>query len=351
MSKVTICIPAYNAEKTIAETLESLLNQTYGDFNIIVSDNYSTDRTVEVVKEYEHRGVKLVTCPLQPINTGSLLDNSYSSGQNWNSLIDIGDTDFIGIFHSDDIFSIDLIQKQVEIIEANEDCCIVFSMLKYIDENSRIINVKIDNLGDTNFIILNQLDFINNILEKNHFFSTSGVLIKRDKWKQAGKFDPYKWEQQADTEFWIRISEFGRVAIINEQLVLYRLHLNQDSNKWKQIYKFKQIPFFDVIDHYLYEKDFINKINKKSKSKYQLYKNKDSIRLAANYCNNNQNEESLLHLNSLPSLFSREIFQIYILAGKKFLVKLIISKLMIFAIKFKFNLILKINLYLIKKIE
>jgi glycosyltransferase involved in cell wall biosynthesis len=351
MSKVTICIPAYNAEKTIAETLESLLDQTYNDIKIIVSDNYSTDRTVEVVKEYEHRGVKLVTCPLKPINTGSLLDNSYSSGQNWNSLIDIGDSEFIGIFHSDDIFSNDLIQKQVEIFEANEDCCIVFSMLKYIDENSKIVNAKIDNLGDKNFIILNQLDFINKILEKNHFFSTSGVIIKRNKWKQAGKFDSYKWEQQADTEFWIRISEFGRVAIINEQLVLYRLHINQDSNKWKQIYKFKHIPFFDVIDHYLYEKDFINKINKKSKSKYQLYKNKDSIRLAANYCNNNQNAESLLHLNSLPNLFSRDIFQIYKLAGKKFLVKLIIAKFMILGIKLNLKYFLKINIHILNKID
>jgi glycosyltransferase involved in cell wall biosynthesis len=351
MPKVLVCIPAYNAEKTIRETLESLLCQTYQDLEIVVSDNYSNDRTVEIVKEYEPRGVKLVFCPLPPINTGSLLDNSYSSGQNWNSLVDIGDSELIGIFHSDDVFSVDLIEKQVQIFNLYEDCSIVFSMLRYIDDNSLNINIKIDHLGEKKHLILNQLDFLNIILEKNHFFSTSGVLINRNKWKLAGKFDPYKWEQQADTEFWIRIAEFGRAAIINEQLVYYRLHLNQDSQKWKQIYEYRHIPYFDVIDYYLNNKRFNHKINKKSYSKYKLYKNNDSIRLAANYCNNNQNGESLFHLNSLPSFCSVDILEIYKLAGKKFLIKLIISKLMIIAIKFKLNIFLKINLHLIKKLE
>ena len=351
MPKVTVCIPAYNAEKTIKETLESLLRQTYQDLEIVVSDNHSNDRTVEIVKEYESRGVKLVVCPSSPINTGSLLDNSYSSAQNWNSLVNIGDSELIGIFHSDDVFSYDLIEKQVQIFDLYQDCSIVFSMLRYINENSQNLNVKIDDLGKKKYLILNQLDFINIILEKNHFFSTSGVLINRNKWKIAGKFDPYKWEQQGDTEFWIRIAKFGRVAIINEQLVYYRLHINQDSQKWKQIYEYRHIPYFDVIDHYLLNKGFNHKINKKSKSKYKLYKNKDSIRLAVNYCNNNQNAESLIHLNSLPRLFSIYIFKIYKLAGKKFLVKLIISKLMILGIKFNLKYFLKINLYLIKKIE
>jgi glycosyltransferase involved in cell wall biosynthesis len=137
MPRVTICIPAYNAEATIKETLDSLLNQTYKDIEIVVSDNHSNDRTVEIVKEYETQGVKLVKCPLLPINTGSLLDNSYSSGQNWNSLVDIGDSELIGIFHSDDVFSIDLIEKQVQIFDLYEDCSIAFSMLRYIDERGR----------------------------------------------------------------------------------------------------------------------------------------------------------------------------------------------------------------------
>ena len=57
--KVSVIIPAYNAEKTIGKTLEALLNQTYKDYEVIVVDDGSKDRTSEIMKKYMKKSKKI----------------------------------------------------------------------------------------------------------------------------------------------------------------------------------------------------------------------------------------------------------------------------------------------------
>ena len=107
IDKVSIIIPAYNSEKTIAEALDSCFMQSYDNLEIIVSDNHSTDNTVKIVEK--HPGVRLSTLPW---NIGGI--------NNMNRLINLATGDYIVMLCSDDYFTDQyVIEEIVRIFKVN----------------------------------------------------------------------------------------------------------------------------------------------------------------------------------------------------------------------------------------
>lgn len=323
---VTICIPAYNAEKTIARTLDSILTQTYSDIEIFVSDNHSTDKTVQIVESYANKGVKLVKCPDLPIKSGSLLDNCHSSAQNWNSLINYGSGEYIGIYHADDTYEETIVARQVEIFEMNTNCSAVFTLLKRIDENDIIIKNKTAPKFGQRYELFNQFQFLNLIMQKGHFFSTSGVLIKRDIWQKAGKFNGLDYGQASDTEFWLRFSGIAPVVIIYDNLVRYRRSESQDSASWERAYRYQHYAIIKVIEHYL-SKFPSDHISFKSKAHFQALKCSDSFRIAINYSEENKNSETKNWLSVIKNLPCNYFVTMYFFHERRALLKIIVGKI------------------------
>ena len=293
MKSICICIPCYNSEKTIRHALDSLLSQTFQDFEIIVSDNYSTDRTRDIIEsEYLQKGVKLITCKLLPFNNGDKLDNCYSAAQNWSSLIELTKSKYIGIYHADDIYDSDIIRKQVETFLKFPETSVVFTLPKYIDESNSFINISNSEKKLESFYNLSQTEFIKELAINGHFFSSSGVLISRSKWRKSGSFDAFSWGHQFDTEFWIRLSERGKVIILNEELVMHRLHSGQETSKWKEIYKFEYLPIIRLLEFHLTK----NKLITDNESIYVLnfyrFKIKETMRVSINLLNEHRFEDA-----------------------------------------------------------
>ena len=112
---VSVCIPAYNAGQTIGKTLDSIINQNYPNFEIIVSDNHSTDNTAEIVNQYQKCKVKYFLNPVRPDN----LINTSAVVSNFNYAISLAKGEFIAIYHADDIYLPTIIEQQVLFFQEN----------------------------------------------------------------------------------------------------------------------------------------------------------------------------------------------------------------------------------------
>ena len=123
--KVTVTIPVYNGEKYIGKTLDSLISQSYDNYEIIVVDNASSDKTAELVQKYSQ--VKLI------IN-----DTNIGAEANFNKCLTLGDGELIALYHADDIYHQDIISQQVAAFtDATTGVCGTLGHI--IDENDNDI--------------------------------------------------------------------------------------------------------------------------------------------------------------------------------------------------------------------
>ncbi len=122
MPRVTVVTAAYNASGYIAETIESVLRQSYQDFDFIVVDDGSSDTTAEVVRRFEPR----VTLIQQP-NTGA--------GGARNAGFEVATGEYIAIVDADDLWSPDKLGQQVELMDAHPDAGLCYTDCSSIDEH------------------------------------------------------------------------------------------------------------------------------------------------------------------------------------------------------------------------
>ncbi len=124
-TKFSICLITYNQEKYIKETIESVLNQTYQNFEIILSDDCSTDNTVEVVKSINDSRIKIVK-------------TSYNMGinANLNNAIDNMSGDYLMFLGGDDNLRKDYLEKLNNILK-EQDISVFYTNVTFIDENGK----------------------------------------------------------------------------------------------------------------------------------------------------------------------------------------------------------------------
>ncbi len=300
--KATLCVPAFNAGRTIAGTLESLLGQTYCDSEIIVSDNHSTDDTRDVVAGYRKRGVRLVTCPNRPFSTGSPLDNTLSAIQNWNSLFDLGTGAYVGIYHADDIYEPGLVARQVEVLERRPDCSAVFPTFKVIDGEGRLVGpTETGSSIDLSEEWFGQVALIQRMLRVGHNVSSSGPMIRRTSWRQAGRFDAVKFEQAVDTEFWTRLAGIGPIAVLKPALVRYRLHPERTSLDGFQLYRHRPLPIIPVLQHWVSQDAVRTRLDREDIVHLAASCSDEYLRISINLCRDGHRKEAREILDRLPT--------------------------------------------------
>jgi glycosyltransferase involved in cell wall biosynthesis len=210
--KVSVVIPAYNASKFVRESINSVLNQTYKNYEIIVVDGRdgSTDNTREVVSKYgdsvryfcqENKGVS------DARNKGIL----NSKGM------------YIAFLDSDDIWSENKLALQVEFLDSHPDVGLVFSdgwVKAYGNvsaRDQRIIGKRFFQLSKPHRgEVLNKL-FVGN------FIPTSTVVIRKQCLLKVGLFNK-EHNIGEDYDLWLRVAKFFKVDYIDEPLAIYLVH-------------------------------------------------------------------------------------------------------------------------------
>ncbi len=224
---VSIIMPAYNAERTIAESIESVLEQDYEDWELIIVNDGSNDRTLQIIKEYllKDNKIKLIS-----LNENKGLPNARNEG------IKLSIGKYIAFLDSDDIWLKNKLSIQLNYHQNNKHIKISHTGFKMFNENGY---VKRPFRFISDFAYKNEGDLFPQFLYKN-VVGILTVIIERDLLNEVGGFDTNLWGLE-DQDLWIRISQknvyFGYV---NRQLSLYRISnegMMKNLTRYKKAYK------------------------------------------------------------------------------------------------------------------
>lgn len=211
---VSVVIPLYNRQSTIQRAVDSVLNQTYSNIEVLVVDDGSTDNSVEMLKKYENDNRVKVFC--QEFNQGANAAR--------NRGIREARGEYIAFQDSDDEWLFDKLEKQ---IKRMEDEKFHVSFCAYKRQYPKAVQI-IPNISEKIFP-----DNIKERLKTGNIVGTPTLIIHKDVVHEAGVFDE-EMPRLQDYEFIIRIAKKFNICFINEVLVIsYQLDecisLNQTS--------------------------------------------------------------------------------------------------------------------------
>ncbi len=242
---VTIGVPTYNSARYLRESLDSILAQTYPNWEIIVSDNASQDGTVAILREYaERHRIRLL------LNKGNV-----GAGGNFNRLINEAHGEYVAIYHSDDLYLPTIVEESVRVMEENPEVGLVSTLAHAIDgDGRRLFTYELTGMPQRDPRGVYGLDeALMGVLagRKNRlFFVTPSVMVRTSVYRELGGFDQPAFSSSCDTEMWLRIAAKYRVAILGEVLMSYRIHANQGSEM--EVRKNFLLPdICKVINYYL----------------------------------------------------------------------------------------------------
>lgn len=204
---VSILVPTYNAERFIAETVESLLAQDYENYEVFISDDASTDRTPQILEEYSARYPSKIKVFLQPVNLGIT--------NNCNYLLKKIMGEYACLVGGDDLLKQNCLSRAVECaIESTTS--IVFHLHQYIDIESKP-------LSRTSNFTKKHIGTLDDFVKKGVYTHANGMLIKAEHLPPEG-FDagmPYA----SDFDFILQTLRGGRrFCALPEYLSSYRKH-------------------------------------------------------------------------------------------------------------------------------
>ena len=229
---VSICIPTYNGESFIGEAMESAINQTYRPLEIVVSDDSSSDTTLNIVKSF---------IPKTDIPIRILHHNPSGIGANWNNCIKKSNGDYIKFLFQDDLLKPDCIHSMVKLAIEDKDIGIVFSKRELIVDGDLKDYAKwIDQFNDlqTGWTKIEKIQHGRDLLSDIYFLShprnkvgePTAVLLSKAVFNKIGYFN-IELKQALDYEFWYRTFKFFKVGYIDCELVAFRLHDEQTTVK------------------------------------------------------------------------------------------------------------------------
>lgn len=212
MTKVSVIIPAYNAMRYLPETIDSLLAQTFKDFEVIIVDDGSTDN----IKAWFEQVSDCRLVLLSQDNQGQ------SKARNFG--IERSQGEYIAFLDADDLWAPSKLEKQVAALEINPTVGVAYTWVSGIDSNGVSRGRTIKNFAEGE--VWKDL-VVHNILECG-----STPLIRRSCFEKVGIFDE-KLPPCEDLDLWLRIARHFNYLVIKEPLVYYRQHAGSSSKNWQ----------------------------------------------------------------------------------------------------------------------
>jgi glycosyltransferase involved in cell wall biosynthesis len=215
MIKVSVIIPAYNAMQYLPETLDSVLLQTYTNYEIIIVNDGSSDSIVEWAPQYKDSRIRLITQVNQGVSAARNKGIENSTGE------------YIAFLDADDLWAPEYLEKQVNYLDNYPHVGVTYTWTKLIDEDGNSIN---------RVFASHASGMIWKKLLGNDVISTgSSAVVRRQCVNKVGGFD-IQLAHAEDLDFWLRIAKEYEFAVIKEPLVSYRQHpYNVTKNREKMM--------------------------------------------------------------------------------------------------------------------
>jgi glycosyltransferase involved in cell wall biosynthesis len=217
---VSVCIPTFNRAAILAETLQSVLSQTFTDFEVVISDNASEDDTAAVVHAQRDGRIRYHR---QPRNIGP--------HENFKHVFRLATGRYIAPLTDDDIMLPDNLERKVAVLSAHPDVGLVHSKYHVIDATGRILRTDTnwghgpDRYGDaveSGRVVLEQM-----LLTYNRI-NLPTVVFRRACHARLGSYcDGLTLVD--DWEYWMRIAAYYDIAFLAQPLVMWRFHARSQT--------------------------------------------------------------------------------------------------------------------------
>lgn len=205
--KVSVIMPVYNAGIYLEESIISILEQSFEDFEFIIIDDGSTDKSFSIIQSYALKDKRINA--ITRANKGLI--------ETLNEAIDIAKGEYLARMDADDISCSERFYKQVKFLDHNKDYFAVGVLSSLIDSEGDLIGP----FG--NWISHSEID-------NAHLEGLGGAIIhpssmiRTSAMRAVGCYRA-NFKSAEDIDLWLRIAEIGKLANINERLFLYRQHL------------------------------------------------------------------------------------------------------------------------------
>ncbi|MDR6956352.1 alpha-1,3-rhamnosyltransferase [Pseudomonas brassicacearum] len=233
---VSVCVPVFNHSSFVAECIESVINQTYQNIELIIIDDGSTDSSYEVVERYR------ASCTSRFVRFKALSRPNLGVSETLNEGLRWAEGEFFCGLASDDILLPDKTSVLVSFLQSNTNIVAVFGSAILINESSKRIGQRVASA------IYNFKDIF--LLRAE--LPAPAALIRRDVLCKAGGFDSDS--KIEDWAMWLKIS-FERdsaIVILPELLACYRIH---SGNTWKRLHNM-HIEKIKIVDRYSSHKNY-----------------------------------------------------------------------------------------------
>lgn len=202
---VSVIMPAYNCEAYVADALQSIIDQTYENLEIIIVDDHSTDNTWSIISEIAEKDKRI-----KPFRNK---ENLKIVGT-MNFAIKESTGKYLARMDADDIRSLDSIEKQVDVLEKNDTIVIVGGASQICDENMNVLNERRYSLVDKD---------IRAKLFRYSPYTHGSIVMRAD----ALEDEPYRLNWAEDYDLYFRLGNRGQFANLNE--VVYKLRTHPGS--------------------------------------------------------------------------------------------------------------------------
>jgi len=288
---VSILIPVYNQEKYIIKAIESAINQTYENIEVIVVDNHSTDNTFNIIKSYSQSDKRV-----------KVFQNNSNIGpvKNWKRCIDEASGEYGKILWSDDYISLDFIEKTLPLLLKDERVGFVFTAVNIFSDTCDNIQTLFQ-IGQTG--IYESMQFIEGaLLEKNKYPVSPGCALFRLKDLKKSLLIDIPNKQNIDFSmqaigpdllvFLLTSNAYKKFAFINETLSYFRVHdqsitVSSDSAKITLHYSLAMAYF---IEKTKIKKAIVKRYNALLKTRcLKHYNNDTGLKSISDFYLNNNN--------------------------------------------------------------
>ncbi len=233
ISEILVFVPTYNSEKYLRECLDSVLDQTFQDWECVISDDASTDKSVEIAREYEKidSRFKVLTH-----------DQNVGAANNWNRAKENNNSFATKILCADDYLLKDALKEQLDILQRNKTA-IVFSERYIVFPSGKKLHPRFPKYA-SNISFNDAFKFYIN-MGRNIFGEPVTALFRTDLFVKSEGFYP-KFEYSLDTSGYMAIARGHDVTFDNYVVGAFRVSKSQWSHKLRG----KQFAhIFDFIDH------------------------------------------------------------------------------------------------------
>ncbi len=226
-NKITIICRVYNCEKYIDECIQSILNQTFQDFELFILDDGSTDNTAKIIQKYHH----------DPKVRYHYQENIGADLNHFDTLIktslELTDSEYVLFIDSDDIMLPEKIEKQVQVFNHDPSVDICFTDAYMMEEDNIQLHQKRSDFYPISF---NSKNILRNFFLVNPIVFPT-VMMKRSSIEKMGGFQT---GFASDYDFWLRSAKFLNYYYLDEPLTVYRQHAESSSHKCNTSFKVQE---------------------------------------------------------------------------------------------------------------